>query len=100
MTVVAGAYFAAHLWAQTTPPTGGGQPPPQTRVAFINIAKILQDYKKAQDYKQEIEKIIEPKKKERDKLVNEIAAWKKVMEADPKFKPGAKEFDAKEYERY
>src|SRR5262249_32083791 len=42
----------------------------------------------------------EPKKKERDKLVNEISAWKKVMESDPKFKPGSDKFDAKEYERY
>lgn len=85
------AYVGSRLSAQA-----GGQAPQQapqlTRVAFVNIAKIFQDYEKAKFYKKEMELAIEPKRLLREKLAKEIVHWKTDMS-----KPT---FDPKEKERY
>jgi Skp family chaperone for outer membrane proteins len=76
------------------------QPPAHTRLAFVNVAKVFQEYDKARFYKAELEKAIEPKKSLRDKLVKEIQAWKKAMQENPKLKKGDPQFDPGEHERY
>ncbi len=71
--------------------TGPGQAQPQTRVAFVNVARVFHDYDKAKFYKTQTEKAIEPKRLSREKLAKEIVLWKQSM-TDPKFDPKNKDW--------
>ncbi len=84
LAAVTGLALAGRLWAQPAP--AGGQAPQQTRVAFVNIAKVFQDYKKAQFFRKEMEILTEPKKKDRDKLIKAIQEWQEYLKkvGDPK----------------
>src|SRR5207247_2046959 len=79
---------------------GPAQAPAHTRVGFVNVARVFQEYKKAVFYKSELEKLIEPKKKERDNLVKEITGWTKEMQENPKLKKGDPQYDDAFYRRY
>jgi Skp family chaperone for outer membrane proteins len=98
VAVALAAYGASRLSAQGT--SASGQPPAHTRVAFLNVVKVFQEYDKARFYKAELEEALKPKKAERDKLVKEIEAWKKAMREKPELKKGDPQFNAREYERY
>jgi Skp family chaperone for outer membrane proteins len=104
--VGAAVQICSMVWAQqpaTAPAAPAAQvaAPAVTRVAFINVAKIFQDYEKAKGFSEEIKAIAEPKKKEHDTLVAQIKAWKEYMEKNPgKFQKGSKEYDANEELRY
>src|SRR5262249_34684554 len=80
-------YVGSRLGAQ---PATAPEAPPVTRVAFVNVAKVFQDYEKAKFYKTEMEKFIEPKKALHDKLAKEIIGWKAAVQ-DSKFDPREKE---------
>jgi outer membrane protein len=105
MIVVVGAMTAAAIYGGSQlgaqgPAQAPAQPAAEMRVGFINVARVFHEYEKAKFFKSELEKIIEPKKQLRDKLVKEITAWKKDMAEKPELKPGGPKFDAKLYERY
>lgn len=101
LAVGAAVYGVSRLGAQPgAQPGAPTQAPAHSRVAFLNVAKVFQEYDKARFYKAELEKVLEPKKNERDKLVTEIKAWKKAMQEEPKLIKGNPKFDPKEYERY
>jgi Skp family chaperone for outer membrane proteins len=81
------AYVGTHLWAQGT---GAPAAPTQTRIAFVNIETVFQNYEKAVIYKKEMEKLIEPYKAKADKLKAEILQWQRelqdpAMQKNPKF---------------
>jgi Skp family chaperone for outer membrane proteins len=86
VTVLAAAYAGTRLWAQ--PPTGApaapaapAQAPQQTRVAFVNIARVFQEYRKAKDFKTENDKLLEPSKLKGEQLAKEIVQWKSDLQS-------------------
>jgi Skp family chaperone for outer membrane proteins len=90
VTVVAAASAGTWLWAQQ-PPTGGPeaaavQAPPQTRLAFVNIARVFQEYEKAMTFKRENDKALEPSKLKGEQLAKEVVQWKTDLESG-KVKP-------------
>jgi Skp family chaperone for outer membrane proteins len=82
VSAVSTAFVVSRLAAQQG--AAPVQAPAVTRVALINIAKVFQEYDKAKFYKDEMQRLAEPKKLLRDKLAKEIISWKQAM-ADPKF---------------
>jgi Skp family chaperone for outer membrane proteins len=87
------AYIGSRLWAQGT---GAPAAPAQTRVAFINIETVFQNYQKAVVYKKEMEKLIEPFKAKADKLKAEILQWQRDLQ-DVKM-IGNKNFNKEQWE--
>ena len=57
-TLTAAALIGTRLRAQAPAPTGV-QPPAQTRVAFINLEYVFQNYEKAKTFKKEMDLIID-----------------------------------------
>ena len=84
-----GAYFGSHLIAQT--PGGGtaAQQPSGTRVAIVNIGLVFNKYKRAQDFKNELEETIKPFKAKAKVLTDEMKAWHEASQ-DPKCDPKLK----------
>ena len=95
--VGAAVHFCSLAWAQpAAQPPAPPAAPAQTRVAFINVAKIFQDYEKAKVFHEEIKRIAEPKRKEHEKLVAEVKAWTEFMqkpENAEKFTTGSPKYD-------
>gem|GEM_PF-2555444 len=73
------AYVGSHLWAQGT---GAPAAPTQTRIAFVNIETVFQNYEKAVLYKKEMENAIAPFKVKAEKLKAEILQWQRELQ-DP-----------------
>ncbi|MBM4068660.1 MAG: OmpH family outer membrane protein [Planctomycetes bacterium] len=78
LAVLTAAYLG-QLLAQT-PAT----PPAQTRVAFVNIVTVFQNYTKASTYKQEMEALLKPIKDKGERLKAEIMKWQQDLQNDPK----------------
>jgi Skp family chaperone for outer membrane proteins len=69
LAALAAIYAVSHMvWAQGQPPA----PPAVTRVAVVNIEALLQNYKKAQIYKTETDKELEPFRKQAEALRKKI----------------------------
>jgi Skp family chaperone for outer membrane proteins len=104
--VGAAVQLCSMVWAQ--PPTGTPPAAPApvaapalTRVAFLNVAKIFQDYEKAKVFNEEIKAIAEPKKKIHEQLMAELKEWTDFVQKNPnKFKEGSPEYDANLKARY
>lgn len=92
VSAVSTAFVVSRLAAQqgAAPVPAPVQAPAVTRVALINVAKVFQEYDKAKFYKDEMQRLAEPKRLLRDKLAKEIISWKQAM-TDPKFDPAQKE---------
>jgi len=88
--VLGGGLSYSHLSAQTTPATPGGgagaQAQAGTKVAVVNIGLVFHQYRRAQAFKADLEKTIEPYKAKAKKLTDEMKAWSDAMR-DPKFNP-------------
>ena len=71
---LAGAFGSSHLSAQT--PGGGGAAPAQaqagTKVGVVNIGLVFNQYRRAQAFKADLEKTLEPFKAKAKKLTDEI----------------------------
>lgn len=87
LTIIAGGaavltavYVGSQLLAQQPPIS----PPAQTRVAFVNIVTVFQNYKKAATYKEEMEKMLQPIKDKGERLRAEILKWQQDLQNDPK----------------
>lgn len=59
-----------------------GQARSQTKIAIVNVGEVFQKYNKAKTYKEELDKIVQPRKAEAEKLKNEMIAWKKALDAN------------------
>jgi Skp family chaperone for outer membrane proteins len=99
LAVGAALYGVSQVAAQPGAPALA-QPPAHTRLALVNVAKVFQEYDKARFYKAELEKAIQPKKDERERLIKEIQAWKKALQEKPELKKGDPQFNPTEFERY
>jgi Skp family chaperone for outer membrane proteins len=75
LAALVAAYVGNQLWAQQGQPVAVAAPA-TTRIAFVNIETVLQQYKKALVYKQEMDKMLEPHRLEAEKLKKEIFQWK------------------------
>lgn len=84
MAVLAAGYFGSCLLAQTGTPAS--QPPAQTRVAVVNIVTVFQNYRKAELYKAEMERLLDPIRTKGELLRKDAMQWQKDLE-DPKFDP-------------
>lgn len=98
------AYVGTRLSAQGTGTPAAAAAPAQTRIAFVNIETVFQNYTKAVTYKKEMEKTIEPFKTEADKLKAQILQWQKELGdpaslKDPKFNKEQWEEGIKLYKR-
>ncbi len=83
------AYVGTRLAAQG-PATPAA--PAQTRVAFVNIETVLQNYKKAVTYKEEMEKTIAPFRTDADTLKKDMIRWEQELN-DPGSPTKIKEFN-------
>jgi Skp family chaperone for outer membrane proteins len=95
VTALAGVYAGSQLGAQpntAAPATTAAQAPQQTRVGFVNIARIFQEYNKAVAFKEENDKALQPSKLTGEKLAKEIIQWKTDLESG--------KIDPKDVERY
>ncbi len=88
VAAMAAVYLGSQLLAQQ--PGTPAAPPAQTRVAFVNIVTVFQNYQKANIYKAEMERLIKPKQAEAEQLRQEMIKWDSDMR-DPKFDPAKKE---------
>src|SRR5262249_4181941 len=77
-TLTAAALLGSRLRAQAPTPSGV-QPPAQTRVAFINLEYVFQNYEKAKNFKKEMDLIIDPKRKEAEKLKKDMLDWQNYL---------------------
>src|SRR5262245_22669573 len=94
VAVTAAVYVGSRLWAQ--PNTAPAVAAPQvTRVAFINIAKVFQDYKKAKDYEKELDTLIGPRRLQRETLAKEMIQRKTELQK-PNITPKDKETHERE----
>ena len=86
---LAGAYGSSYLSAQTPVGGAGGggaaQPQAGTKIAVVNIGLVFNQYQRAQAFKADLEKTLEPFKAKAKKLTDEMKAW-----ADETRKPGFK----------
>jgi Skp family chaperone for outer membrane proteins len=89
------AYVGSRLAAQGT---GTQAAPAQTRVAFVNIETVFQNYKKARVYKEEMEKTIAPFKADADGYKKEILQWQRDLAADPIEQKNIKDFNKERWE--
>jgi len=78
---LAGAYGSSHLFAQTPAGGGGGgaQAAAGTKIAVVNIGLVFNKYERAQAFKAELEKTLEPFKAKAKKLTDEMKAWSDEM---------------------
>lgn len=94
LAILAAAGLVGPAHAQTVPAVGTTAtsitPPLQTRVAVVNIFSVFQKYRKAEIYKHEMEKELEPFKIKGEKLKKEIIKWTEDLR-DPKFDPSKRE---------
>jgi len=79
LALAATAYVGTRLWAQGT---GTPAAPAQTRIAFVNIEIVFQNYTKAKTYKEEMEKTVAPFRAEAEKLKADMMKWQRELE-DP-----------------
>ena len=79
LALAATAYVGTRLWAQGT---GTPAAPAQTRIAFVNIEIVFQNYNKAKTYKEEMEKTVAPFRAEAEKLKADMMKWQRELE-DP-----------------
>jgi len=57
----------------------GGQPSTSTKIAVVNVGQVFAKYKKAIDYKAEMEELLKPYKAQREKWNNDIIAFQKAI---------------------
>lgn len=81
LAVLSAAYLGSQLLAQ---PQAPASPPAQTRVAFVNIVTVFQNYTKAKVYKEEMEALLKPIKDRGERLRAEIMKWQQDLQNDPK----------------
>src|SRR5262245_50644228 len=77
------------------------QQPAPTRVAIVNIGLVFTKYAKAESYKRQMEKQLEPYQLEGKKLKKEMLDWSEQMK-NPKFDPKDREryeYHIKEHQR-
>jgi Skp family chaperone for outer membrane proteins len=78
-------YFASQLWAQqggSVAPSGG------VRVAVVNVGTIFMKYRKAIDFKTDLQKKVEPFKSNMDKWHKEMVDYQELLQKnDPRYKP-------------
>ncbi len=90
--LLASAYGVSQLVAQQ-PAGGGGVPQVQgTKVAVVNIGYVFNKYKRAADFKAELEETLKPFKAKATKLQDEMKGWAEALR-----KPG---FDPKQKDQY
>jgi Skp family chaperone for outer membrane proteins len=89
------AYVGSRLAAQGT---GTQAAPAQTRIAFVNIETVFQNYKKAKLYKEEMEKTIAPFKAKADTFKAEILQWQRDLAMDPIQQKNIKDFNKERWE--
>lgn len=77
LAAVALAWFTSQLWAQS------GAPAPTRGIAFVNIVTVFQKYQKAQFFKEEMERKLEPYKTEAKKLNEEAEKWRDWVQKNP-----------------
>jgi Skp family chaperone for outer membrane proteins len=76
---LAGAFGTAHLFAQGTGGAAPAQAQAGTKIAVVNIGLVFNQYKRAQGFKAELEKTLEPFKTKAKKLTDEMKAWSDEM---------------------
>ncbi len=76
LATFAAAYVGRQLWAQ---PQGHTAAPAHTRIAFVNVTTVFQNYRKAQVYKEEMEKLLEEPRTQVKKFREEIEKWKDYL---------------------
>lgn len=64
----------------------------QMKIAILNVGEVFQKYEKAKFYKDELDKVIAPKKVEAETLKKQMLDWKKAMES--------KDFKKEDSDRY
>jgi Skp family chaperone for outer membrane proteins len=79
LALAATAYVGTRLWAQGT---GTPAAPAQTRIAFVNIEIVFQNYTKAKNYKKEMEDAVAPFRAEAEKLKADMIKWQRELD-DP-----------------
>jgi Skp family chaperone for outer membrane proteins len=79
LAVLTAGYLGSQLLAQQT-----ASPPAQTRVGFVNIVTVFQNYKKAMIYKEETEALIKPNREKAERLRMEMQKWQQDLQNDPK----------------
>jgi Skp family chaperone for outer membrane proteins len=85
------AYCGAALWAQ--PALGGGVAPAGTKIGVVNVGTVFTKYKKAQDFKDELQTAIKPFKDKAD-------GWRKDMiQYQDAIQSGKFQIDGKTYSK-
>src|SRR5207249_10787942 len=72
------AYFGTRLWAQT--PTTGAAAVGPTKVAVVNIGLVFSEYKKAQNFKVELEGTLKPFKDQAETYRKEVISFQEVIQ--------------------
>jgi Skp family chaperone for outer membrane proteins len=75
LAALVAAYVGNQLWAQQGQPVAVAAPA-TTRIAFVNIETVLQQYTKAKVYKEEMDKMLKPYRDKAEILNKQIIQWK------------------------
>lgn len=57
-----------------------GRAAANTKVAVVNVGEVFQKYQKAKFYKEELDKVVGPKKTEAEALKKQMVDWKKALD--------------------
>jgi Skp family chaperone for outer membrane proteins len=79
LAALVAAYVGNQLWAQSQAQPVTVAAPATTRIAFVNIETVLQQYTKAKVYKEEMDKMLEPFRQKAEGLKRTIMQWKNEL---------------------